>query len=184
MNTNEATRCKVQVVSKGYSQVERVDYIDTFAPVARLESVRMVLSIAASLDWEIHQFDSKTAFLHGNLTEEIYMEQPDGRKAVGKEDWVCKLHKSLYGLRQTGCCWYERLCGEMTRVGFTRVSVDHSLFVKRSTLGDAMVTIHVDDMVVATSNQQTLAATFSDLRKIIDIIDMGEIHWFLSMGVT
>ena len=84
--------------------MEGIDYTDTFAPVACLESVRTVLGLAASLDWEIHQFDVKTAFLHGNLTEEIFMEQPEGCKEKGKEDWICKLHKSLYGLRQAGRC--------------------------------------------------------------------------------
>ena len=181
---NEVTRHKVRVVAKGYSQVEGRDYTDTFAPVARLESVRTVLGIAATLDWEIHQFDVKTAFLHGNLTEEIYMEQPEGRKEKGKEDWVCRLHKSLYGLRQAGRCWYERLYGEMQKAGFTRVGVDHSVFVKQEPQGDAMVTIHVDDMAVATSNKLTMTSIFDDLRKIIDIVDMGEIHWFLGMAVT
>ena len=91
---------------KGYSQVEGIDYTDTFALVACLESVWMVLSVTASLDWEIHQFDVKTTFLHGELTEDLYMEQPEGRKEKGKEIWVCKLHKSLYGLQQAGRCWY------------------------------------------------------------------------------
>lgn len=148
------------MVAKGYSQVEGLDYTDTFAPVSRLEFVHVVLGIAASLDWEIHQFDVKTAFLHGNLAEEIYMEQPDGRKEKGKEDWVCKLHKSLYGLCQVGRCWYERLCSEMQKAGFKHASVDHSVFTKHSNAGDAMVAVHVDDMAVATSNKETMAATF------------------------
>ena len=78
--------------------MEGIDYTDTFALVAHLESVQMVLSVAASLDWEIHQFDMKPAFLHGELIEDLYMEQPEGREGKGKETWVCKLHKSLYGL--------------------------------------------------------------------------------------
>jgi len=118
------------VVEKGYSQIEGVDYTNTFAPVTRLELVGTILSIAESLDWEIHQFDVKTAFLHGKLTDEVFMEQPDGQKEKGKEDWVCKLHKSLYGLRQAGRCWYDKLYSEMQKIGFTCASVDHSVFVK------------------------------------------------------
>ena len=95
---NNVSRHKTRIVAKGYSQIEGIDYTDTFSPIAHLESVRTVLDIAASLDWEIHQFDIKTAFLHGDLTEDIYMEQPEGRKVRGKETWVCKLHKSLYAL--------------------------------------------------------------------------------------
>ena len=181
---NEVSRRKVRVVAKGYSQVEGLDYTDTFAPVSRLESVRTVLGIAASLDWEIHQFDVKTAFLHGNLTEEIYMEQPDGRKEKGKEDYVCKLHKSLYGLRQAGRCWYERLCSEMKKAGFERASVDHSVFTKCDSAGDAMVTVHVDDMAVATSNKEMMTNTYHALKQILNVVDMGEIHWFLGMAIT
>jgi Reverse transcriptase (RNA-dependent DNA polymerase) len=180
---NEVTRCKTRIVAKGYSQVDGIDYTDTFAPMARLESVRTVLSIVASLDWEIHQFDIKTAFLHGDLTEDLYMEQPEGRKEKGKETWVCKLHKSLYGLRQAGRCWYTRLYDEMCKAGFVRVSVDHSVFVKHSDSGHAMITVHVDDMAAAASNSATLQKTIQDLRNIINIVDMGPIKWFLGMAV-
>ena len=129
------SRRKTRIVAKGYSQIEGIDYMDSFTPVAHLESMHTVLSIAASLDWEIHQFDVKTEFLHGDLMEDIYMEQPEGQKARGKETWVCKLHKLLYGLQQAGRCWYMRLYDEIHRAGFTRVSVDHSVFVKQSSKG-------------------------------------------------
>ena len=157
------TRLKTHIVAKGYSQVEGVDYTDTFAPVARLESVCTVLSVAASLDWEIHQFDVKTTFLHDELTGDIYMEQPEGRKEQGKESWVCKLQKLIYGLHQAGCCWYTHLYEEICKAGFTRVSMDHSVFVKQSSLGQAMVMVHVDDMAAAASNTQTLHETVQDL---------------------
>ena len=83
----------MRVVVRGYSQVEGIDYMDTFALAARLESVCIVLGLAASLDWESHQFNIKTAFLHGDLDEDIFMKQPEGHKAKGKESWVCKLNK-------------------------------------------------------------------------------------------
>ena len=96
-----------------------IDYIDTFAPVSHLESVCAVLGIVASLNWEIHQFDVKTAFVHGELTEEILMEQPEGQKEKGTEDWVYKLQNSLYGLCQAGHCWYTCLYEELHHAGFT-----------------------------------------------------------------
>ena len=89
------------------------------------------------------------------------MEQPEGQKARGKETWVCKLHKSLYGLRQAGNCWYTRLYDEIHRAGFTRVSVDHSVFVKQSSKGNAMVTVHVNNMAAAASDSETLAHTIT-----------------------
>jgi Reverse transcriptase (RNA-dependent DNA polymerase) len=101
---NKVTHCKVRVIAKGYSQIAGLDYTDTYAPVTCMESVCSILHIAASLDWEIQQLDVKTAFLYGNLTKEIYMEQPEGRREPGKEDWVCQMNKSLYGLKQGGRC--------------------------------------------------------------------------------
>ena len=95
---------------RGFLQIEGIDYKDTFTPVAQLESVCTILVLAASMDWEIHQFDVKTAFLHRKLTDNIYMEQPEGQKEKGKETWVCKLQKSLYGLKQARCCWYTMRC--------------------------------------------------------------------------
>ena len=118
------------------------------------------------------------------LTEDIYMEHPEGRKEQGEESWVCKLQKSIYGLRQAGHCWYTCLYEEMCKAGFTRVSVDHSVFVKKSSLGQAMVMVHVDDMAAAASNTPTLHEMVQDLRRIIDIVDMGPIRWFLGMAVT
>ena len=85
----------MRVVAKGFAQKPGIDYTDTYAPVARMESTRAILHIGASLDWEIHQMDIKTAFLHGNLKEEVYMEQPEGMKEPGKESWVCYMHKTL-----------------------------------------------------------------------------------------
>ena len=93
------------MVAKRYSQVAGVDYTDTYAPVAQMESMHMVIHIGASLDWEMCQLDIKMSFLHGDLEEEIYMHQPEGRREPGTEDWVCHLNKTLYGLKQAGRGW-------------------------------------------------------------------------------
>ena len=89
-----------RIVVKGYRQKEGLDYFDTYSPVTRITSIRMLIAIAAINNLEIHQMDVKTAFLNGDLEEEIYMEQPEGFVAPGKEKKVCKLVKSLYGLKQ------------------------------------------------------------------------------------
>ena len=91
---------KARLVIKGYRQKEGLDYFDTFSPVSRITSIRMILTIAALRNLEVHQMDVKTAFLNGDLDEEIYMEQPEGHVALGQERKVCKLVKSLYGLKQ------------------------------------------------------------------------------------
>ena len=102
-------RHKARLVAKGYSQMEDIDYNETFAPVAKLTSIRMLFAIAAAMDYEIHQMDVKTAFLNGDLEEEIYMDQLEGFKVKGKENMVCKLLKSLYGLKQSPCSWYHEI---------------------------------------------------------------------------
>ena len=93
-------RCKARLVVKGYSQKEGEDYFDTYSPVARLTTIRTLLSVATSYGLIVHQMDVKTAFLNGELEEEIYMDQPDGFITNGQENKVCKLLKSLYGLKQ------------------------------------------------------------------------------------
>ena len=95
-------RYKARLVAKGFSQLEGTDFDETFAPVARLSSIRALLALGAHYDWEIHQMDVKTAFLNGDLDEEIYMTQPEGFVQPGKVNMVCKLRKALYGLKQAG----------------------------------------------------------------------------------
>ena len=94
-------------MAKGYSQKEGLDYKETFAPVAKFASIRTLLALAAHQDYEIHQMDVKTAFLNGDLDVEIYMRQPEGFVVAGQEELVCKLRKSLYGLKQAGRAWFE-----------------------------------------------------------------------------
>lgn len=98
-------RYKARLVVKGFSQRKGIDFEEIFSPVVKMSSIRIVLSLAASLDLEIEQMDVRTAFLHGDLEEEIYMIQPEGFVVKGKEDCVCKLKKSLYGLKQAPRQW-------------------------------------------------------------------------------
>ena len=119
----------------------------------------------------------------GNLLR-IYAEQPKGWEEKGKETWVYKLQKSLYSLKQPGHCWYTRLYNEMCKSEFTRVSVDHSVFVKKDNQGSAMVTLHISNMAAMANNTMTLECTIMPLWWIIDLIDMGPIKWFLGMCVS
>jgi len=122
-------RYKARVVAKGFLQKEGVDYTETFAPVAKFTSIRVLLALAAQHDWEIHQMDVKTAFLHGDLDVDIYMRQPEGFAEPGKEDLVCQLKKSLYGLKQASRAWYQKIDAALAEMRFTSLASNHFILV-------------------------------------------------------
>jgi hypothetical protein len=121
---------KAWLVAKGYSQVEGIDFGEIFSPVAKLTSIRFLLSIAAAFDLEVGQMDVKTTFLHGDLEEEIYMKQPEGFVVKGRKELVCKLKKSLYGLKQSPRMWYQNFDTYILRLGFVRSKADHCVYSK------------------------------------------------------
>ncbi|CAL8167923.1 unnamed protein product [Prunus armeniaca] len=124
-------RYKVKLVAKGHTQKYGVDYEETFAPVAEINTIRVLLSLVAILDWPLHQFDDKNAFLHGDLEEEVYMDLPQGCNLVhDRKNQVCKLRKSLYGLKQSPRVWFERYAKSMKNFGYTKSNLDHTLFLK------------------------------------------------------
>jgi hypothetical protein len=111
---------KARLVAKGYSQVEGIDFGEIFSYVAKLTSIRFLLYVAAGIDFEVEQMDAKTTFLHGDLEEEIYMKQPEGYVVKGKKELICKMKKSLYGLKQPPRMWYQKFDTYMLGLGFTR----------------------------------------------------------------
>ncbi|VVA36032.1 PREDICTED: Retrovirus-related Pol poly from transposon, partial [Prunus dulcis] len=124
-------RYKARLVAKGYTQTYGIDYEETFAPVAKLNTVRVLLSLAANLDWPLHQFDVKNAFLHGELTEEVYMDIPPGYNTT-QTGTVCRLRKALYGLKQSPRAWFGRFTMAMKNNGFKQCNSDHTLFLETS----------------------------------------------------
>jgi ATP-binding cassette subfamily B (MDR/TAP) protein 1 len=139
-------RYKARLVVKGFSQRKGIDFGKIFSPVVKMTSIRMILGMAASLNLEVEQMDVKTAFLHGELEEEIYIEQPEGFLVKGKEDYVCKLKKSLYGLKQAPRQWYMKFEFVMGEQGYKRCSSDHCVFIKRFSGDDYIILLlYVDD---------------------------------------
>src|SRR5882672_6768893 len=177
-------RHKVRVVAKGFAQKPGIDYTETYAPVPRMESTQVLLHIGASLDWEIHQMDVKTAFLHGDLEEEVSMEQPEGMKERGKEDWVCYMRKTLYGLMKAARAWNICLHHAMLEIGYVHISADHCIYMRNTTSGSSIVAIHVDDMAAAASNKAEMAKLKEQLGNFFGLLDLGELKWLLGMAVT
>jgi hypothetical protein len=144
-------------VAKGFSQEEGIDYNETFSPVVKPTTVRLVLALAAQFNWSLRQLDVTNAFLHGLLHEEVYMTQPQG--FVSKHhpsDFVCRLKKSLYGLKQAPHAYNERFTSFLPSLGFQASLADPSLFVQHSSLGVVILQLYVDDIILTGSHASLL----------------------------
>ena len=148
---------KARHVAKGYTQTYGVDYQETFSHVAKLNIVRVLISLAANLEWPLHQFDVKNAFLHGDLEEEVYMDIPPGfvSSTQGKE--VCKLQKALYRLKQSPRAWFGRFSLAMRKHGFKQSNSDHTLFLKHQREKVMTLIIYVDDMIITGNDEEEIS---------------------------
>ncbi|KAM7531655.1 hypothetical protein LguiB_035065 [Lonicera macranthoides] len=178
-------RFKARLVAKGYTQTHGIDYLETFAPVAKINTVRVLLSLAANLGWSLQQFDVKNAFLHGELDEEVYMEFPPGYKIpVEHTNKVCKLKKSLYGLKQSPRAWFGRLARSMRKFGYSQSNSDHTLFLKKSHEKITALIVYVDDMVLTGNDPQEQQALKKLLSQEFEMKDLGSLKYFLGIEVS
>ncbi|KAI3672658.1 hypothetical protein L6452_38755 [Arctium lappa] len=176
-------RNKARLVANGYRQEEGIDYDETFAPVARLETIRMFLAIAAYRNFTIYQMDVKTTFLNGKLKEEVYVSQSEGFVDKDRPDYVYFLDKALYGLKQAPRAWYDEFSAFLVKSGFTEGSIDTTLFIYHLNLDICLVQIYVDDIIFGATNK-SLCTWFSDLMTSrFQMSMMGEINFFLGLQV-
>ncbi|KAI4357505.1 hypothetical protein L6164_001448 [Bauhinia variegata] len=153
----EIERFNSRLVTKGYKQKPSIDYFEVFAPVARLDTICMIISLSAQSNWKIYQMDVKSAFLNGTLEEEVYVEQPTGYEVKGKEDKVYKLKKALYGLKQAPRAWYKRIDSYFIEHGFERCHFEHTLYVKFVEPGAILIVcLYVDDLIFTGSNSKMI----------------------------
>ncbi|GJR41817.1 retrovirus-related pol polyprotein from transposon TNT 1-94 [Tanacetum coccineum] len=176
-------RNKAHVVSKGYIQQERIDFEESFAPVARLEAVRLFIAYAAHKSFPIYQMDVKTAFLNGPLKEEVYVNQPDGFIDPHHPYKVYHLKKALYGLNQAPRAWYDELSNFLVSKGFSKGSIDPTLFITKHGEDILLVQIYVDDIIFGSTNPK-LSKRFEKLmHNKFEMSMMGELKFFLGIQI-
>jgi len=177
---NGKEKFKARYVAKGYSQVKNIDYRETFAPTARMSTLRALLDVAVQKDMVIHQMDVKTVYLHADTDQEIYVEQPEGYEEKDSAGNVlyCKLKKSLYGLKQSGRMWNSVIHNFFISEGFKQSQSDHCLYLKH----DIIVLLWVDDLIIASSNMSLMNKFKQSLCQNFRMTDLGKLNWFLGMS--
>ena len=173
---------KAHLVALGNKQEYGVDYEETFAPVAKMTTVRTILAIAASQSWRLHQMDVKNAFLHGDLQEEIYMKLPSGMTTSSPHD-VCKLRRSLYGLKQAPRAWFEKFRSTLLSFSFTQSQYDSSLFLNTSTSGIVILLVYVDDIIITSTDYGLITKLQQRLHATFHMKDLGQLTYFLGLEV-
>ena len=176
-------RYKGRLVAKGFSQRPGQDYTEVFAPASRSASVRLVLAISAIEDLHLHSVDISHAFIHGELEEEIYMKQPEGFEEMGP-DYVCKLQRSLYGLKQAGRVWNKKLHSVLTLIGFKRLESDRSIYLYLRDDVKIIMPIHVDDLTLASNSQSAIDHVVKELAQHFKLRDLGPTTFLLGIEIT
>jgi hypothetical protein len=178
------TKHKARLVAKGYVQRQGIDYDEVFAPVARLESVRLLLAHAACQGWAVHHMDVKSAFLNGVLQEEVYVAQPPGFVLRGQENKVLRLIKALYGLRQAPRAWYAKLDKSLIGLGFRRSPSEHAVYLRGAGARRLVVGVYVDDLIIAGGNQVDIDTFKGQMKATFKMSDLGLLHYYLGLEVS
>ena len=165
------SKYKTHLVAKGFHQTTGIDYSETFSPVVKSSTVRVILSLAVMQGWNVRQIDVNNAFLNGDLTEDVYMQQPEG--FVSNGGYVCELNKALYSLKQTPRAWYDKLKGFLTSWNFTNSKADTSLFVRDYVKGIIIILIYVDDILITEPDSDLLESFIVKLSKVFALKDLG-----------
>ena len=178
------TRNKARLVAKGYSQAEGIDYDETYAPVARLEAIRIFLAFAAFSNFKVYQMDVKSAFLNGKLDEEVYVEQPPGFEDPDHLDFVYFLFKAIYGLKQSPRKWYDTLSEFLIENSFIRGVIDKTLFSKKHKNDTILVQVYVDDIIFGSTNDNLCKRFAKLMHSKFEMSMMGELKFFLGLQVN
>ena len=182
-SVGEVIKHKARLVAKGYVQKHGVDFDEVFAPVARLDTIRLLLALAANRGWQVHHLDVKSAFLNGELEEEVYVSQLEGYVQKGKEKMVLKLSKALYGLRQALRAWNIRLDKSLKKLGFRKCPSEAAVY-KRGIGNSAVVLgVYVDDLIVTGENPGEIDLFKKQMTSEFDMSDLGLLSFYLGIEV-
>lgn len=176
------TKYKARLVAQGFSQIPGIDYTDNYAPVARLDAVRVCMALSAIKKWNMRQLDIKGAYLNGVLEEELYMRQPEGfDDGTGR---ICKLKRALYGLKQAGRVWNKKLNSTLLAMGYTRTDADPCVYTKVKGDITVVLTVWVDDLILCGNSQVEIDRTVAELGKSFEVKDLGEPKLLLGIQIT
>jgi hypothetical protein len=178
------TKYKGRLVAKGYVQRPGVDFDEVFAPVAQLESVRLLLAVAATEGWLVHHMDVKTAFLNGELLEDVYVEQPPRFVVKGQEDKVLHFIKALYGLRQAPRAWYSKLDESLVKLNFQRSESEHAVYFRGTGAHRLIVGVYVDDLIITGGDSHDIDLFKEEMKATFKMTDLGLLHYYLGLEVT
>jgi len=178
-------RYRARLVVKEYAQKEGIESNEIFSAVVRLTTIRVVLVICAIFELHLEQLDVKTAFFYEELEEEIYMLQLEGFAEKGKENLVCRLNKSLYGLKQGSRCWYKRFDSFIICLGYNRLSTNHCMYYKKFEEDNDFIILllYVDDMLVIGSDKDRVQELKAQLAREFDMKDLGPTNKILGMQI-
>jgi hypothetical protein len=180
----QVVRNKERLVCKGYAQIEGMYFDETFALVARLEAIRMFLAYACHKRFKVYQVDVKSSFLNGDLSEEVYMEQPEGFELSDNPDLVCKLKKDLYGLKQAPRAWYHRLDTYLKDKGFKNETVDNNLYIKIEDNDLLIILVYVDEIIFRCNKDSLVQWFSSSMESEFEMSMIGEQSFFLGLQIT
>jgi len=176
-------RYKARLVVKGYTQTKDIDYLDTFSPVAKMTTIRLLFSLASIYNWELKQLDINNAFLCGDLKEDVYMVVPPGLNSIppGK---VCKLKRALYGLKQANREWFTKLSSFLLSMRYTQSMNDHSLFINSFEGSFTTLLVYADDIILTGNDKEEIARIKQALNQTFKIKDLGDLRYFLGLEVA
>ncbi|GJW12018.1 ribonuclease H-like domain, reverse transcriptase, RNA-dependent DNA polymerase [Tanacetum coccineum] len=175
---------KARLVAKGYIQEHGIDFEEVFAPVARMETIRLLLAIAANNKWEVHHLDVKSAFLHGDLKEEVYVTQPEGFIKKQDQGKVYRLIKALYGLRQAPRAWNIKLDNTLKSLDFKKCALEQAIYTKRSKDSILLIGVYVDDLIITGTPKEEIDNFKAQMEEKFEMSDLGLLAYYLGIEVT